>query len=488
MGEFPGIDSAGKLIISHFKVKDVIALGNASVGTDYAYDTQNKPVSTILPAPQTEAPTNTPSNSGGTTPTVTPTNTETPTQTPTNTPSGTASVTPTNTPSVTQTPTNTPSNTPSSTPPSGVYIVYNTLSNSVAMTNLTSSVVGESFTLTSGSYPVISGETKSGTHTATGNLGTWTLSFNGTGSFFFSVTKNGSVLVDNFAGTSPASPYDLSAQLRNLLITDVIKIYFSPTAIVWPTATPTPTPTTTPSVTPTTTPSVTPTNTPTKTNTPTPTLTPTKVIGNSILFTPANSDYLSVTGSTAWAVGTGDFTVEGWFYQVNNGNTNYLFSLGNTNTFAVAIGNGGNKLAGYMGGTRISNQGISTSTSVWYHWAVTRSSGTYNTYFNGTRVDTLANSTNITDSSSTFFVGYDGVNSSSFWPGNITNFRFVKGTAVYTGATYVVPTSPLTPIAGTQLLLAAKTAATFTDDTSGTNKVVVNNGTPACTYSLLTPF
>ena len=145
----------------------------------------------------------------------------------------------------------------------------------------------------------------------------------------------------------------------------------------------------------------TPTNTPTETTTQTPT--PTKVIGNSILFTQANNDYLSVTGSTAWAVGTGDFTVEGWYYQTNNGNTNFLFSLGNAQLFAMAIGSGGNKLSGYMGGARISNQNISTATNVWYHWAVTRSSGTYNTYFNGTRTDTLANSTNVTDSVSTFY-------------------------------------------------------------------------------------
>ena len=38
--------------------------------------------------------------------------------------------------------------------------------------------------------------------------------------------------------------------------------------------------------------------------------------------------------------------------------------------------------------------------------------------------------------------------------GNMTDFRFVKGTAVYTGATYTVPTSPLTAITNTSLLLS----------------------------------
>ena len=373
-------------------------------------------------------------------PCVSSTATPTITQTPTNTPSNTASLTPTNTPSntVSATPTNTPTNTPSNT-------------SSVTPTNTPTNTPSNS----GGTTPTV---TPTNTETP---------------------TQTPTTTPSNTASVTPSNTPTLTQ-------TPTTSNTPSTTLVTTPTTTPSNTPTLTKTPTNTITPTTTTTQTPTNTTTQTPT--PTKVVGNSILFTQGNGDYLSVTGSTAWAVGTGDFTVEGWYYQNNNGNTNYLFSLGSTNTFAVAIGSGGNKLAGYMGGTRITNQNISTATNVWYHWAVTRSSGTYNAYFNGTRTDTLANSTNVTDSVSTFFVGYDGVNASSLWPGNMTNFRFVKGTAVYTGATYTVPTSPLTPISGTQLLLAAKSLATFTDDTSGTNKVVVNNGTPPCTFSLLTPF
>ena len=227
------------------------------------------------------------------TPTPTITNTPTPTITPTMTPAVT--VTPTITPTVTvtstntQTPTNTP--TPTITPtvtvtPSGTwqYYVYNTLTNNVGITSLTSSVGGESFTLTQGSYPVTSGQTEAGVHTSTGNLGSWSLSFTGSGSFYFSMTKNDNVIVDNFSGTAPGGPYDLSSQLRNLLSSDVIRIYFSPSPIIWPSPTPTPTRTPTPTSTQTPTPTI--TNTPTVTNTPTitstsvtPTPTPTSMTG-----------------------------------------------------------------------------------------------------------------------------------------------------------------------------------------------------------------
>lgn len=211
------------------------------------------------------------------------------------------------------------------------------------------------------------------------------------------------------------------------------------------------------------------------------------VVGNgSMAFVAASSMYLTVPGSTDWAVGTGDFTVEGWMYQTNNGNTNYLFSLGTGNNFAVGIASGGGRLSGYMGGSRISNQTIANATNTWFYWAVTRSSGTYNMYFNGTRTDTLANSTNITDAVSVLYIGWDGSGAGAYWPGNMTNFRFTKGSALYTGATMTIPTSNLTAGANTKLLLNSQNSANLLTDSSGTGKVVTNvNGV---SFSALTPY
>ena len=48
----------------------------------------------------------------------------------------------------------------------------------------------------------------------------------------------------------------------------------------------------------------------------------------------------------------------------------------------------------------------------------------------------------------------------SYFPGYISNFRIVKGTAVYT-ANFTPSTSPLTAIANTSLLLSCTNAAIF---------------------------
>ena len=207
----------------------------------------------------------------------------------------------------------------------------------------------------------------------------------------------------------------------------------------------------------------------------------------SMLGSAVNNSWLTVPGNAGFAPGTGDFTVEWFQYQTNNGNENFVFNVG-SNTLATAVASGGNRLNVYVGGSRVSNATISPSLSIWYHVAIARSGSTLDVYFNGTRIDTLTNTTNINDSSSVFFIGTQN-NTSPFgdnWPGNITNFRFVKGSALYTGSTLTIPTTNLTAVSGTQLLLLFQTAGSLLTDSSGTSKVVSNGG--AITWSALTPF
>lgn len=200
-----------------------------------------------------------------------------------------------------------------------------------------------------------------------------------------------------------------------------------------------------------------------------------------------NNAWLTAPGSADFAPGTGDFTVEGFLYQTNNGNENFLFSVG-SNAIAFSVASGGNKINAYIGGSRVSNPTVSPSLSTWYHWAISRTGSTLNVYFNGSRVDTLSNSTNLTDSSSTLFIGTQ--NSSSpygdNWPGNISNFRWIKGTALYTGSTLTIPTTNLTAVANTKLLLLFQSSGTLLTDSSGTSKTVTNAG--VVTWSALKPF
>lgn len=211
------------------------------------------------------------------------------------------------------------------------------------------------------------------------------------------------------------------------------------------------------------------------------------IYGSALIGGSQNNAWLTTPGSSDWAVGTGDFTIEWFQYQSNNGNENFVFNVG-SNVIACSMASGGNKTNVYLGGSKVSTPTTNPALNTWYHVAISRSSGTLNVYFGGTRVDTLANSTNVNDSASTLFIGSQ--NSASpygdNWPGNITNLRWIKGTGLYTGTTLTVPTTNLTAVPNTKLLLLFQNSGSFLTDSSGTGKVITNAGVP--TWSALTPF
>lgn len=211
------------------------------------------------------------------------------------------------------------------------------------------------------------------------------------------------------------------------------------------------------------------------------------IIGNgSILFTAASQNYLTVPASQDWAVETGDFNIEWFHYQTNNGNENYIFDLGISDTFALSVSSGGNNLRLHMNGGLLTSVTNDVSTNIWTHIAISRSSGTLRIFQDGNQKYEAANSTNITASQSTLHIGCkDPANpTGDHFPGNITNFRWIKGSAVYTG-TFSKPTSNLTSTIDTKLLLLSQNSNLFLKDSSSLDKTVTNFGT---TFSSLTPF
>ena len=174
-----------------------------------------------------------------------------------------------------------------------------------------------------------------------------------------------------------------------------------------------------------------------------------------------SGDFLTAPSNASLQLGNGNFTAEAWIYITG---TNIIdFGYGILGTYNDIL-NGGWSLAvnrstgGPYGIYFILSNAIQGSFGTylpngeWHHIAVVRSgSATNNTslFLNGSRVAQFTNTTNDTVSS-TLWLGAMGGNRG--FPGYISNARFVKGTAVYSGATYTVPTSPFTAITNTSLL------------------------------------
>ena len=159
-----------------------------------------------------------------------------------------------------------------------------------------------------------------------------------------------------------------------------------------------------------------------------------------------------VPDSTDFDFGTGDFTMEGWYYCTDSTLDNYLLS------FSTSSGNGHFGVNFYQGSWRVGlfNGSLITSTTgvesnVWHHFAWVRESGTMKFYIDGTQVGSDLSYSSALDCSGTFKIGaYANSVYGGFW-GYLTDIRIVKGTAVYTG-NFTAPTSRLTAISNTVLL------------------------------------
>jgi hypothetical protein len=90
--------------------------------------------------------------------------------------------------------------------------------------------------------------------------------------------------------------------------------------------------------------------------------------------------------------------------------------------------------------------------NTWTHVAVTRSGSTVSLYVNGTRQTTATYTGSISGITGTPYYEIGHRISELKFQGYISNVRVVIGSAVYTGASYTVPTAPLTAVSGTSLL------------------------------------
>jgi hypothetical protein len=184
--------------------------------------------------------------------------------------------------------------------------------------------------------------------------------------------------------------------------------------------------------------------------------------GNSYSFSSSVNSYISTPGSADWAVGTGDFTVEWFSYQTTLSQFQRVFTVDDYPVIDIGVSIESGTFYYWAGGgsTPKYSSASATTTNTWYHWAVVRQNGVTKVYRNGTlRGSQITDTNNVTDNTTAFIVG----NTNTFATnaalvGYLTNFRFVKGLAVYTGD-FTVPTSVLSATASANPYGGSNTAA-----------------------------
>ena len=226
--------------------------------------------------------------------------------------------------------------------------------------------------------------------------------------------------------------------------------------------------------------------------------TPSGVAGGSALATLSESttegsvyfdgsgDYLSLANDTDFDVAAGDFTAEGYFYFTNQSSTGTCFfakwaDTPGRNYGLVYIKSGSQyRFAWSSNGT---DETLYTSSGTypgdvnrWVHIAVVRNGTTLKVYRDGEEIISGSiGSGTIYNSSTSFMVGRFESNTNYDYSGWISNFRFVKGTAVYTSE-FTPPQSPLTNITNTKLL-CCKNSSSATDSVVTPGTITANGNT-----------
>jgi len=214
--------------------------------------------------------------------------------------------------------------------------------------------------------------------------------------------------------------------------------------------------------------------------------------GSGSLSFNGSSQYITTPTSSNLALGTSNFSVEAWVYKTStSGNQLAIGSsvTGNLDPILLYFNNGSNNAVLYLssnGSTFDIASAVSIGTvslNIWAHLAVTRVGSTFTTYLNGVQTSTFTSSASIYKSVNTFTLGA-GQTSFNYFNGYMSNVRIVIGASAYS-APFTPSTTPLTPIANTQLLLNTVSGAQFAD--SSTNSLTLTaTGSP--TWNQLSPF
>ena len=207
-----------------------------------------------------------------------------------------------------------------------------------------------------------------------------------------------------------------------------------------------------------------------------------------------NTDgYLTVPGSSDFAFGTGAYTIECWIYYVSSTNFTSIFEGrpdGSNGAYMVIPIFDTGRIGLYKSATASSDWYIAPSDETalpkrqWTHVAIVREgTGSNQTkiYFNGKRVAQGTDDENYNENQG-IRIGALHAYSVGDFVGKFSNYRVVKGTAVYT-TDFKPPTEPLTNITNTKLLCcqgSSTTSATVipTGSITATSSPVASTDSP----------
>ncbi len=208
--------------------------------------------------------------------------------------------------------------------------------------------------------------------------------------------------------------------------------------------------------------------------------TPTAVTG-SVSFD-GSGDYLQITPDEDFAFGNSDFTIETWAYfdtvSASSGQIYEGRPSGTQGAYVSLYFSADNTFSFYTdSAVKISGTVIA---SRWYHIALVRNSGTTTLYLDGISQGTYSDSQSYVVRTDGPIIGVSRSGSGNPLDGYLSNYRILKGTALYT-SDFTVPTQELEVIGDTIVLCCNNPDSAGAEGTGKT--ITVNGDAAASTFS-----
>lgn len=184
------------------------------------------------------------------------------------------------------------------------------------------------------------------------------------------------------------------------------------------------------------------------------------IYGGSISFDGAG-DYLSVEANAAHQLGTSSYTVEFWMHPtVVNATQRCLVNKNGASTYGYTFRMETSNKVVYYTDTATLTPTTVLAPNTWYHIAATFDGTTTRLFVNGVQEASTTVTTGITNATGPLFIGARQSDQQMPYAGYLSDVRVVKGAALYT-ANFVPPTTPLTAITDTSVLIKGTGAAIY---------------------------
>jgi hypothetical protein len=208
------------------------------------------------------------------------------------------------------------------------------------------------------------------------------------------------------------------------------------------------------------------------------------------------SSFLTFSYTTDFEWSAGDFTVEAWVFPTsltnwsyNNSGTLHSTMIGNHSTTGVQatwsfgpLSDGRVGFYYFSGGQQSVYSTATVTANQWSHVAMTKTSSGITIFVNG--VGNTVTAISGTPDTTAYAMSI-GKGNNAVLNGYVSNARIVKGTAVYSGTSYTVPTSPLTAITNTKFLSCQSNR--FVDKSTNAATITVNGSPSVQRFSPFSP-